>query len=673
MIAPVRPLPPPKQHTFKYQLPRLGSYVAEEVPKQYWDSWWKRPLRLAMTEAQSWIDPVCLRKAAVARGIPVGETLEFVCTMLRDGAVLGCEGRGRLPTRGSNAKKVLQHADVICDTLQDWVVQGIAAGPLTLAEVEEEFGDDYTVNALSTRPKPNGSLRIIVDMSGPRDEDTTVPGWIYAPTLPGAVNTTIDPNQFPARMSSLKIFIRMLYNVGRGAVVCKVDWKDAYKHLKVCKEDLKLQLIQFAGRFFVELRLVFGARSSPGLFDMVSDVLKDLAILDSSILATLVTKHLDDILAVGRNSSDDPVYKFFAAYIKLAEEIGVRLPPVDVDKTKVQSPQTTVVALGMDFDTITWQVKCPEFKLGRMLHTVRQGLAVGSIPAAELHSLVGQLQDKLFMVEGARFHIGELFALIDMDKQPEELVRLTDEAREMLRWWFASLQVSAWYCPIMHPEAKLWPPLGSAEVDTDAAGGSLINLRAGVGVLLPSGQWTWAPWARWLQAGLPGPDGRPLNAQMLTLELCGPLIALAVGGSVLRNRAVKFRMDNMSAVYTWRKGYSSKDKLASTLVKAIFDLATRLNCKPFICKVARCSTKGAMAADMISKGAFFSFLIFGFTLFLCVGDIKGFYKLCPGSPVDPLPIPVALLQWLQAPKVDYGLGMKIAEELGRKGESVLRE
>ena len=184
----------------------------------------------------------------------------------------------------------------------------------------------------------------------------------------------------------------------------------------------------------------------------------------------------------------------------------------------------------------------------------------------------------------------------------------------------------------------------------------MVNLRAGFGVLLPNGQWIYYPWPRWLQAGLPGPEGRPLNSQMLTLELCGPLAALASGASVLSNRAVKIRVDNMSAVYTWRKGYSSKDKLASTLVKAIFDLATRINCKPFICKVARCSTKGSVAADLLSKG-----------------DIKAFYKLFPGSPMDPLRIPTTLLQWLQAPRVDYELGVRIAEELGRKGERVLRE
>ena len=82
----------------------------------------------------------------------------------------------------------------------------------------------------------------------------------------------MDPDLFPTKMSSLRIFVRMLFRVGRGCVVFKIDWKDAYKHVKVRQEDLKLQVIEYAGRYFVELKLVFGARSSPGIYDEISQI-----------------------------------------------------------------------------------------------------------------------------------------------------------------------------------------------------------------------------------------------------------------------------------------------------------------------------------------------------------------------------------------------------------------
>ena len=250
-------------------------------------------MREGLAQNVSWISASALKQAAVSRGVRVDETVEAICHMLENGAEIGCVGRGRLPTQSRNSKKVLEHGDIICDVLQDWIKQGIAAGPLTWAEVQHHFGPDYTVNAMNTRPKPNGALRIIIDMSGPRDSDTWVPGWLWSPELPGSVNSSIDPENYPARMSSVGQFTRILYEVGRGAVVCKIDWSDAYKHIRVCDEDVRLQFIQYAGRYFVELKLVFGAISSPGLYDLVSDFILILALRQASFPRTLATKHLD--------------------------------------------------------------------------------------------------------------------------------------------------------------------------------------------------------------------------------------------------------------------------------------------------------------------------------------------------------------------------------------------
>ena len=230
--TPLSALPPPKKHKFKYSLPRLTSYAAEDVPASFWDNWDKLSLEQGLAQNQSWISPVALRQAAVARGVLVDERLERLCLILEKGAEIGCEGRGRLPTQARNSKQVLDHGHIICDVLQDWLKNGIAAGPLSWAELQNYFGPDYTVNGMTTKPKPNGALRIIVDMSAPRDQDSSVPPWLWSPDLPGSVNSSIDPNKFPARMSSTKLFTRMLYEIGRGAVVAKVDWSDAYKHIK---------------------------------------------------------------------------------------------------------------------------------------------------------------------------------------------------------------------------------------------------------------------------------------------------------------------------------------------------------------------------------------------------------------------------------------------------------
>ena len=54
---------------------------------------------------------------------------------------------------------------------------------------------------------------------------------------------------------------------GRNCLMTKADWSDAYKHIRVRKEDRILQWFSWMGWFFVELALVFGTVSSPGIYD----------------------------------------------------------------------------------------------------------------------------------------------------------------------------------------------------------------------------------------------------------------------------------------------------------------------------------------------------------------------------------------------------------------------
>ena len=129
---PLPALPAPKRHKFKYSLPKLSSYAAEDVPPGFWDRWEKLSLREGVAQNESWISPVALRNAAEARGVLIDEKVEQVCLMLENGAEIGCIGRGRLPTQSRNAKQVVEHGEIICDVLQGWVKQGEIRGIVTL-------------------------------------------------------------------------------------------------------------------------------------------------------------------------------------------------------------------------------------------------------------------------------------------------------------------------------------------------------------------------------------------------------------------------------------------------------------------------------------------------------------------------------------------------------------
>ena len=205
----------------KHCLQKLEDYSLCVFPAQYWSKWKKRSLDMLLP-GSSWVSAQGLRDLAERAQFPHYSMLDRVCERLENGAKVGCEGRGRLPTVAKNARSVFEYGDRVSDALQTWVCEGIAAGPLR----EEELArlGDFTVNPLGGKLKPNGKMRVLVDASSPHDRDESVPGWIWNPDLPGAVNSTIDPNQFPAKMSSVASLVRALWRCGRGALVDKLDY-----------------------------------------------------------------------------------------------------------------------------------------------------------------------------------------------------------------------------------------------------------------------------------------------------------------------------------------------------------------------------------------------------------------------------------------------------------------
>ena len=276
---------------------------------------------------RSWVSPVALKQLTERAGNN-SMMVERAVRRLRDGADIGVSGRGRLPTREGNKEAVYENGEAISDTLQEGLMDGYLAGPYTEEELIKLVGPGFSVNPINCREKPNGKLRIIVDASAPHDADETVPGWIWNPELPGSTNSTIDTKQFPAHMSSVARFVKALSKVGRGARMCKIDQTSAYKHQHVQRSDWGLQVIEWGGRFFIELCLMFGTRSSPGLYDELHKAfLSSVVKLTPDMLKNQVEQHLDDVLGVGLPWVDEQrsVDAFFRIYKEEALRVGFKI------------------------------------------------------------------------------------------------------------------------------------------------------------------------------------------------------------------------------------------------------------------------------------------------------------------------------------------------------------
>ena len=68
-----------------------------------------------------------------------------------------------------------------------------------------------------------------------------------------STNDTIDGDKFPADMAGMQGVLEMLNYAGRGSLISKCDWRDAYKHVGISRSQWQYQYFSFAGAYFCEV------------------------------------------------------------------------------------------------------------------------------------------------------------------------------------------------------------------------------------------------------------------------------------------------------------------------------------------------------------------------------------------------------------------------------------
>jgi hypothetical protein len=551
--------------------------------------------------------------------------LETVCRDLENGANIGCVGSAREATVCSNAPSAYDCGAEVTDAIAEWVMQGIAAGPFD----QKDRPKDAKVSGVMCRMKPNGTARIILNLSAPKGS---------------SVNDGINSDNFPTTMSSTAKWLEVLDRAGRNATMTKIDWAAAYKHIAVRPEDVKLQYFSWLGKDFVELMLIIGGASSAGIYDRLAKTVLDLVVIHSAFPPEMVIQYLDDACAAapqGCNSLD----RFEKSFRDIAADTGVKLAPT-TDPDKAFCGATAGVILGVRYDTVSWSWSIPQEKLARVLAQIRTGLSEESIPQHEMWSLVGRILHYAPLIPCGKFNIGELIITGAASKNRNDTVVMSPGIRRQLYFWWVMLKTTSGLATIPPPANRF--PAWTLEFYTDAAGGSLQSVGHGTGGIRED-FWFMVPWSRKINSGSRQTDGRRLSRKLSALELVGPLIGIAADFNSCRGRPARIWVDNSGAVGIWRKGYSTRCQLCTTLVTAIGRVTAAAGCRLTIEKVARCSNTGAELADELSKGRF-----------------GAFKRKLPANWVirtEPARIPASILAWIAVPTVEYNLGDKILHDL----------
>jgi hypothetical protein len=498
-----------KEFKPKFDLPKLQNYKSPATQ----DFWEKFPSRQS-TAAKSLVCPVKLRQLAVRFNCHLHPDLETIIQDLSRGADIGCSGIARQPTVSTNAPSAFEYAAEVTDAIAEWVTQGFAAGPFDPSDRPETA----KVSGIMCRPKPNGTARVILNFSAP---------------VGLCVNEGIDNEDFPTSMSSTSEWLKVLDTCGRRALMLKIDWAAAYKHIHVRAEDWPLQFFNWLGKDFVELMLVFGARSSAGIYDRLAKFVLTLTLAYSRFPRRLVCQYLDDVCAACAAGSNS-LAAFEAAYRAVAAELGIQLAPT-TDPDKAFKPRTDGVVLGIYYNTVDWTWRIPQDKLARILNAIRTALVADTLPMHQVWSLVGKLLHYAPLVPATKFNIGHLVKANSMSTQRNFPVPISADMKRQLYFWWVLLKTTDGRCSIPAP-VRPSPPW-AVTFYTDAAGGSSLSVEQGTGGIGPEFYFM-VPWGRKINSSMRSADGKQLSKKLSALELVGPLICVSAGYDICRSRPV---------------------------------------------------------------------------------------------------------------------------------------
>ena len=387
---------------------------------------------------------------------------------------------------------------------------------------------------------------------------------------------------------------------------------------------------------------------------MFHAVIVELAHISSDTPHNVIHRVIDDVAGVSPAGST-VVEKFFMHYVEICRRTDTALAPFDPTGYKAFLGMTKGVVLGILYDTTTLTWSFAEDKIRRLYWDIADAIQAKEVTAQKMASITGKIINFSTLYLPGKFERQVILEAnqITAEMMPTDTYKVSEALSQQLSYWLLVVKVARTGLPIPDPATE--PPANCIKIHTDAAGGySKSNNGCGSYRQEYVGYPTHMTCVRWpanIQAGQ--------ITSMSVLELMAALIAFTTDINFLAGRQVCFYIDNTSSVRCWRRGYSSKDKLASVIVKALHQVSASVGSTIFTKHVPRRTSMESNIADDLSKGSFARHAV---RFFGADSIIAG--KRFPRAPRS-------ITRWLKNPIKDPDLGPKIISDLIMKHPNIV--
>ena len=341
---------------------------------------------------------------------PDRSTVDYVLSGFREGFRIGFHPNCvKLKSASSNCPSSRDHVGVIDEYLTTEIHAGRVVVPLKTPPFPY-----LQISRFGVIPKKNkvNAWRLILDLSFP---------------LEHSVNDGIDKSEFPVGYAKVDDAIRLIVKLGKGALMAKVDIKNAYRIVPIHPDDYYLLGMTWRQHYFVDLALPFGLRSAPYIFNSLADLFQ-WSLIHNYLVPELL-HYLDDYLTLGPPAS--PVCDLsLRAIQQAAVDIGIPLAP-----DKIEGPTTRLIFFGIELDTLQMTARLPPQKLSDLLTLTQQWVNKKSCKRKELESLIGKLSHACYVVPAGRTFLRRLINLLRDSKRYWKVIRIPRDCQLDLQWW----------------------------------------------------------------------------------------------------------------------------------------------------------------------------------------------------------------------------------------------
>ena len=440
---------------------------------------------------------------------------------LTHGATIGYQGP-RYTRITPNLASASLHPDIITAELERECSKGHVAGPFPTPPLS-----NLQCSGVGVVPKKNGSWRMIMHLSAPTST---------------SINDYINKEDYSLRYSTIDEATKLIAAAGKGCFLAKIDLKSAFRLIPIAKTDWELLGIHWQNKYYFDKRLPFGLRSAPFLFNQLADALH--WILATRYNIKYLLHYLDDFLIVAPSNAACQHDK--DSMISLMGRLGIPL-----SWEKIEGPSTRLSFLGIEIDTINWQLRLPQEKYDALSHDLTTWLSRRSTSKRKLLSLIGTMNFATKVLPAGRIFLRRLINLSTHATSLHHHLYLNQEAKADIQWWLNLLPLWNGTAPILEPK---WTPSHILHIYTDAS-----SLH-GYGAFF-NGAWFRGSWAPHQQLGN--------DISIAWQELYAIVLAAQAWGHLWTTRRILAHCDNLAVVDIWSR-YSSKSQSIMSLIRTLY-------------------------------------------------------------------------------------------------------